>query len=158
MEVARLVVLALALAAPSGVFAQPADTTTGTMVFVCEHGAVKRVAATFFNQIAAERGLNMRAVSRGTDPNAAVPAPIREGLKADGMAVNASFSPTRMSASDFASASHVVVFDVAMPGNEKVERWDGLPAFSDGYAAASAAIRKRVEALVGGLTAKSKKE
>src|SRR5207247_1515616 len=42
-----------------------------TVVFVCEHGAAKSViATTYFNKIAAERGLRARAVYRGVNPQA----------------------------------------------------------------------------------------
>ena len=158
MEVGSLVLaVVFALVPLNAVATQPAGAATGPVVFVCERGVAKSVvAATLFNQIAAARGLTIRAVSRGTEPDAAMPERIRNGLEAEGMTVNGSFAPTRLTPGDFAAASHVVVFDVAMPAREKVERWDGLPAFSDGYAAASAAIRMRVEALVGRLTAKDK--
>ena len=157
MGVPLLMVSALAMSIGSE-GTQPGSTSAGAVVFVCEHGAAKSVvAATLFNEIAAKRGLSIRAVSRGTDPDASVPASIRNGLQAEGMPVNASFTPTRLHPQDVAAASHVVAFDVPITARETVERWDGLPAFSDGYAAASAAIRARVEALVERLTAKTKK-
>jgi hypothetical protein len=41
-----------------------------TLVFVCEHGSAKGiVAAAHFNRLAAERGLMLRAIARGTDPD-----------------------------------------------------------------------------------------
>ena len=44
------------------------------VVFVCEHGSVKSlVAQEWFNRRAKERGLAVRAVSRGITPDASVP-------------------------------------------------------------------------------------
>ena len=41
-----------------------------TVVFVCEHGAAKSVlAAAYFNRFAAQMGLDMQAVARGTKPD-----------------------------------------------------------------------------------------
>ena len=41
------------------------------VVFVCEHGAAKSVvAAQYFNKLAGERGLAVRAVARGAEPQA----------------------------------------------------------------------------------------
>ncbi len=43
------------------------------VVFVCEHGSAKSViAAAFFDKLARERGLTLRAVARGTQPVAKV--------------------------------------------------------------------------------------
>ena len=40
------------------------------VLFVCEHGSTKStVAAAHFNKLAGERGLKLRAVSRGTNPD-----------------------------------------------------------------------------------------
>jgi chromate transporter len=48
---------------------------TRTVVFVCEHGSAKSVvAASLFDRMAKERGLPVRAISRGTTPDASVPA------------------------------------------------------------------------------------
>ena len=140
---------------------QPTDgqsvAVTGTVVFVCEHGAVKSVvAAAIFNQLAADRGLPFRAISRGTDPDAAVPAPVRDGLRSEGLAVDSRFSPARVAPADVGSAKRVIVFDVPTPAGateRSTARWDGMPAFSDGYGAASAAIRARVELLLRDLQA-----
>ncbi len=45
-------------------------TQTPIIVFVCEHGAAKSViAATYFNKLANEKGLNLKAIARGTHPD-----------------------------------------------------------------------------------------
>ena len=41
-----------------------------TVLFVCEHGAAKSViAAAYFNQLASEKNLDVRAIERGTNPD-----------------------------------------------------------------------------------------
>jgi arsenate reductase len=154
MEVRRVSLLVLlGVAAAGTLVAQSSDQKSGPVVFVCEHGSVKSVvAANLFNQLAAERGLAIRAISRGTDPDAGILQPVRDGMKAEGLKVDQRFTPTRFSALDLRDASRVVVFDVPMPSAHQIQRWDGLPAFSEGYAAASLAIRQRVEELLRTLT------
>ena len=123
-----------------------------TILFVCEHGAAKSVvAAAHFNKLASERGLHVRAISRGTSPDAKVPDPIREGLRGEGLPLDAGFKPTLVRAPDVDGAARVIVFDVALPEgaqSTRLTRWDGLPAFSDGYASASGAIAAKVSMLV----------
>jgi arsenate reductase (thioredoxin) len=138
------------------------DAQTRTIVFVCEHGAAKSVvAAAHFNRLATERGLPFRAVSRGTAPDPTVPGPIANGLSNEKMSVPAGFKPAAVAVNDVAGASKVVTFDVSLPmaaDASKLTRWDKMPAFSDGYGPASAAIAMQVEALVNELVAASKKK
>jgi len=50
-------------------------TATRTVVFVCQHGAAKSVlAATLLERLAAEQGLPLRALARGTEPSPLVKA------------------------------------------------------------------------------------
>lgn len=57
------------------------ETSPRLIVFVCEHGSAKSlVAASFFERMAKERGIVVRAVSRGTAPDASVPAAVVEAL------------------------------------------------------------------------------
>ena len=152
-----MIVAAAMLVLTVGVKAQ-----TQTVVFVCEHGAAKSVvAAAHFNRLATERGLPFRAVSRGTAPDSSVPGPITNGLSTEKMSVPAGFKPTPVAANDVAGASKVVTFDVTLPVTaeaSKLSRWDKMPAFSDGYGPASAAIATKVEALVNELAAAVKKK
>src|SRR5687768_7857261 len=127
-----------------------------TVVFVCEHGTVKSVIAlAYFRQLAQERHLNIRAISRGTAPDSAVPARVREGLRLDGLVLGP-FSPVRFTLADLASAITVVSFDqpsVAdiVGGRVPTARWDGLPAVSEDYRIARDSIRRRVARLVDSL-------
>jgi arsenate reductase len=122
------------------------------VLFVCEHGAAKSVvAAADFNRMAAERGLPVRAISRGTAPAATVPSRITEGLERDGLRLSDGFTPTALSGTDMAQAIRIVSFDVILPtmrDSSRFVRWDGLPAFSDGYDAANRAITSMVESLI----------
>jgi arsenate reductase (thioredoxin) len=122
------------------------------VLFVCEHGAAKSVvAAAHFNQMAAERGLPFRAISRGTAPDATVPSRITEGLERDGLRLPDGFTPTALSGTDMSQAIRIVSFDVILPtmrDSSRSLRWDGLPAFSDGYDDANSAIRSKVESLI----------
>jgi hypothetical protein len=127
-----------------------------TVVFVCEHGTVKSVVAlAYFRQLAQQRQLPIRAISRGTAPDSAVPGPIRDGLRLDGLSLGP-FTPTLFTAADLTNAMAVVSFDqpaVAKTVNGRVPlgRWDGLPAVSENYAIARDSIRARVAALVDSL-------
>lgn len=80
---------------------------TPVVLFVCEHGAAKSVvAAAHFNRMAAEKGLSVRAISRGTDPEPEFGAAAIKGLAADGLTVSG--KPQRVTAGDAASARRVV--------------------------------------------------
>jgi arsenate reductase len=156
VEVTRFLLAGLFWVGPAvTLLAQPTEPKPPLVVFVCEHGTVKSVvAAALFNELASQRGVSIRAIARGTDPDAGIPQPVRDGMKAEGLKVDQRFTPTVFSALDFRDGSRVVVFDVPMPSAHQIQRWDGLPAFSDGYAAASLAIRQRVEELLRAMTHK----
>jgi chromate transport protein ChrA len=125
----------------------------GVVVFVCEHGSAKSlVAASFFERLAAERGLMLRAVSRGAAPDAGVPPKVAEALRRDGFEV-ASYRPQPLTESDVASAIRVVTIGVETASlvptaAARAERWDDIPPVSAGYAAARAALLSRLEALL----------
>ena len=132
-----------------------------TILFVCEHGAAKSVvAAAHFNKRAAEAGLPFRAVSRGTTPDPSVPARITDGLKSEGLAAPPGFVPAAVQSGDIKNATRIVTFDVVLSTSTDAapsSKWDGLPAFSDGYGPASSAILAKVDALIRELqTAKRK--
>ena len=132
-----------------------ADETTPTQVlFVCEHGNVKSLmAASYFNQLAAKRGLHLRAISRGSAPDSTTaPAPIVAGLKADGVDVGG-FKPAAVSATDVAGSERVVAISTTLPSEidapaGKVEHWDDVPAASMNYAAARDSLKAHIEQLL----------
>jgi hypothetical protein len=103
--------------------------------------------------------LPLRAISRGTAPDATVPSRITEGLHRDGLRLPDGFTPTALSAKDMAQAIRIVSFDVKLPTmqeSSRFVRWDGLPAFSDSYDAANRAITSMVESLIRELHAAGK--
>lgn len=149
----------LLLCAPATLGAQLHPKTapdSQTVVFVCEHGTVKSVVAlAWFRQLAKERHLSIRAISRGTTPDSAVPATVREGLHLDGLDLGP-FIPAKFTLADLASALVVISFDqpsVAQLVGARVAtaQWNGLPAVSDDYPIARDSIRHRVTRLVDSL-------
>jgi protein-tyrosine-phosphatase len=130
------------------------DTATKQIVFVCEHGNVKSLmAASYFNQLVAQRRLPFHAISRGTAPDSAtVPAPIVAGLQADGVDVS-SFRPAAVDSVDVANAVRVVAISTQLPSKVRIdapqiEQWNDVPAASSDYAAARAAIKAHVAELI----------
>ncbi len=150
------VTIALGLCACGG---QPATSPT-EVVFVCEHGAAKSVVASeYFNKLAAERGLAVRAIARGADPQADLSVSAVKGLKEDGLAPSLG-APRPLTASDVRSSARVVAFDCAQPAMKALRGmdacWDDVPATGDDYGLARDRIRAHVEAMLEQLIAQSK--
>ena len=121
------------------------------ILFVCEHGAAKSVvAAAHFNRLAAERGLSLLAVPRGTEPDEAFAAGAIHGLEMDGVAL-AGGRPRGVTATDIDASLRVIAFGDAAEAlrdiRRDVERWD-VPAVSEGYEAARTDIVDRLESLL----------
>src|SRR5262245_16680464 len=129
---------------------------SGPVVFVCEHGNVKSlIAREWFNRLAAERGLRLRAVSRGLSPEASVPPAIAERLRGDGFDVGG-FEPRALGPGDVVRAARLVMIGAEPPpwtasADVPVERWDGIPPASERYEASRDALRERIAALVDSL-------
>jgi protein-tyrosine-phosphatase len=120
-----------------------------TVVFVCEHGSAKSVvAAAHFNRLAAERGLDLRAVSRGTVPDAELAVAAIAGLRQDGL-VPGEPAPVKLRAADLEGAEKVIVFNELPPeyAGAPVEKWD-VPPVSTEYSAARDAMVERIEDLL----------
>lgn len=120
-----------------------------TIVFVCEHGTVKSVIAMqLFNKLAAEQGSSLRAVSRGTSPDAAVPQPIAQALSKDGLNP-VGFRAKGLTRADLKNAARVVsigvdVLTVTRNSAVPVEAWNDIPAASLDYAAARDALKAKI--------------
>jgi len=133
---------------------------SATVVFVCEHGNVKSlIASEWFNKMARERGLAVRAVSRGVRPETPVPPAIAERLRLDGIDVRA-FAPRALAPGDLEGAPRVVMIGVEPPvwvgrAGVRVDRWDGIPPATERYQASRDALRSRIEALIDSLKAKA---
>jgi arsenate reductase (thioredoxin) len=130
---------------------------TPIVIFVCEHGAAKSIlSAAIFNKLAGERGLNIQAIARGTNPDPEISPKVAAGLKADGL-VSSEPAPKRISKSDLAGARRVITFCVLpddYPGGIQVENWDEfLPAIDD-YGKARDKLSERIGRLLEELTSK----
>lgn len=123
-----------------------------TIVFVCLHGAAKSViAAAYWNRLASEQAVEIRATAAGMEPEPELPPSVRDGLREDGLDVG-DLRPRRVTRDELISAAEVVSFgcdlnEVAPPGR-RVERWDDVPAVSDGFREARDAIVARVRRLL----------
>ena len=118
------------------------------IIFVCQFGGAKSViAANLFNREAAKRGRDWTAsAASAEEPYDAVPVPVVDLLRADGIDVSA-FRPRRLERADLEEASRVISIDCSTDVPD-VERWDDVPKVSDGVQESAAAIRKHVNALI----------
>jgi arsenate reductase (thioredoxin) len=137
------------------------SATTGrppTVLFICPHGAAKSVlASAYFERAAKERGLNVRVVTAGIDPDAQVAPAVANHLTRNGYSVPAA-QPRRVTADDVAGADVVISIGCDMKGlpapRGVLMKWDEVPSPSEDFAGADEAIRKRVIALVEELVRK----
>ncbi|MGQ0642962.1 MAG: hypothetical protein ACT4P6_19630 [Gemmatimonadaceae bacterium] len=123
------------------------------VVFVCEHGAAKSVlAATEFNAQAHARGLALRAVARGTAPDAAIAPVVVDRLAREGVNLGTT-TPQALTTDDLDGALRVVTFDqpqVAsmLTRDTPIDTWSGVPPVSSDFDRARQAIRSNVHALL----------
>lgn len=125
-----------------------------TVLFVCEHGAAKSViAATYFNKLASEKSLSVRAIARGTNPDAELSSKTVTGLQADGLTPT-EFIPQKLSLADVESAQQVIAF-CELPeeyrSNALIEQWDGVPPVSEDYETARDAIVEGIHRLINNI-------
>jgi arsenate reductase (thioredoxin) len=123
-----------------------------TVVFVCEHGAAKSVlAAALLERLAANHGVPLRALARGTEPEPQVGPAVAAGLLAEGIDVR-TWQPRLVTRDDLAKAWRVVSFGPDLshlgPAGRLVQVWSDVPAVADGFQAAQAAIAGRISALL----------
>ena len=119
------------------------------ILFVCLHGAAKSVlAAADCERLAAARGLTVTTDFFGTEPDPDIAPAVAAALRTDGVDLDGR-RPRRITASDVAGADQVVAFGCdlgdATPPGTRIEQWPDVPAVSDGFPAARAAIRARLE-------------
>jgi len=123
------------------------------VLFVCLHGAAKSVVgAAHFRRLAAARHLDVGAVAAGVEPDAELGPAAVKGLAGDGLTPLPG-RPRPVTLHDLRAATRIVSFgcDVAPGAGQAVERWDDVPAVSDGYTAARERIVARVDHLVSEL-------
>jgi protein-tyrosine-phosphatase len=121
------------------------------VLFVCEHGSAKSVvAAAHFNKLASDMSLDLRAISRGTDPDLEIAPGALKGLQADGLELNGE-RPERLSEADLDGAIRVITFCQLPEAYSKagaVEQWSDVPPVSEDYAKARDAIIGRIRGLL----------
>jgi hypothetical protein len=129
------------------------------VVFVCRNGVAMSVwSAAYFNRLAAERGLPVRAAARASVPGfPAVPLRMRLALAVDGFRLDG-FRPSVIDEADARAAALVVAIDTELPADAgadpaRVEVWDGFPPMREEYFPSRTALVARVEALVERLAA-----
>jgi protein-tyrosine-phosphatase len=122
-----------------------------TIIFICEHGAAKSVvAAAYFNRLANDMGLDLRAIARGTNPDDKLSPRTVQGLLEDGLTPTESV-PQKPTEADLQSAQRVITFcELPAKYSSKaiVERWDDIPPVSENYARARDSIVERIRQML----------
>ena len=126
-----------------------------TIIFVCEHGAAKSIiAASYFNKLANEKGLNIQAIARGTNPDEALSPKAIQSLTQDGLQAT-EVSPQKLTLEEIRSAQMVVSFcnlsDEEYHQIVEINQWD-VPPVSENYQIARDAILKNINQLLNELT------
>lgn len=129
-------------------------TQNPSIVFVCEHGAAKSViAATYFNKLANEMGLDMRAIARGTHPDQELSPKAVKGLLEDDLHPT-ELAPRKLLAVDVESAQQVITF-CELPEEYQqtvaAKQWEDVPPVSENYQIARDAIVEHLKRLMGEL-------
>ena len=115
------------------------------------------MAASYFNQLAAQRGLRWRAVSRGSAADSTtVPKPIVAGLQEDGVDVS-DFRPAKIDTADIAGAARIVAIGTELPSSvpideQRIERWNDVPPASKSYDAARSSLKAHIAELLDRLS------
>ena len=125
-----------------------------TILFVCEHGAAKSVlAATYFDQLASQMGLALRASARGTNPEPELSPQVIWGLAEDGLTPNEPL-PRQLTELDLQAAQRVISF-CELPVNfltsTIVEYWSDVPPVSENYELARDVIVDHIRQLLKSL-------
>ena len=121
-----------------------------TIIFVCEHGAAKSIlAAAYFNKLADDAGLELRAVARGTNPEDELSPQLVKGLLEDGLSPTERF-PRKLTPKDAQSAQYVITFcELPIKYAQTVTgHWDDIPPVSESYEKARDAILERIQQLL----------
>lgn len=124
--------------------------TSKTILFVCEHGSAKSIIATaHFNRLAKAEGINVRAISRGINPDSTIPKAINDHLIADGLKRHIG-DPIQLTDSDLNNSEYVIVFNPLpqkynQSGN--ITHWN-IPSFEAGYPVAKDSILTNIKRII----------
>ena len=121
------------------------------IIFVCEHGAAKSIiAATYFNKLASERNLDIRAIARGTNPDSELSSITIEGLQQDGLSPTES-APQKLTLAEVESAQQIISF-CELPeeyqNKTPIERWNDILPVSENYEKARNTIVVKLKAMM----------
>jgi arsenate reductase len=127
------------------------------VAFVRLHGSAKSlIAAEYFNRIANERNLPLRATTSGPEPDNGVPENVVAGLKSHSIDVR-QYRPALIAADQLIDADLIVSFACdagrRLASSKPEERWDECPAVSTDFDVAWTFITGRVENLIARLVA-----
>src|SRR5260370_28745957 len=105
--------------------------------FVCLHGSAKSlIAAEYFNRLAIERNLPLRATTSGPEPDSEVPGNVVAGMKSRGIDVS-QYGPTLIAAEHLSDTSFIVSFACdagrRLGPSKPEERCDGGAPRSDEF-------------------------
>ena len=121
------------------------------IIFVCEHGAAKSILATaYFNKIAGERGLNVHAVARGTNPDHELSPKTVDGLERDGLRPTET-RPQKLTLAEIESAQRIISFcelPKEFQDGAPIEPWNNVPPVSEDYEKAREAIVQQINRLL----------
>src|SRR5215217_6034974 len=122
------------------------------IVFLCPHGAAKRViAAAYCQQLADRDNVPLRATAAGTEPDAEFSPAVLELLRTEGIDI-ADQRPRRVTPEEFAAASRIISLgcdlDDLQTAGMVVEHWDDVPPPSQNLLLARDLIRAHVEQLL----------
>lgn len=138
-------------ASPQGTRAEKRRAHPAQIVFVCEHGAaLSVVSAAYFNKLAREQHLDVRAVARGTTPQKDIAVSARAGLKADEVPFELK-RPLALSRKDAAHALRIVAFTPIPAEYSKLaplETWNDVPPTGENYGLARNVILKHLRELI----------
>ena len=127
-------------------------TATLNVLFVCQHGAAKSViAARHLEKLALARGLTVNVAAAGVEPDDVIPPHVIAGLLADGIAESGDI-PQPVTHDLIRNSQLVVSFGCNLAslagGSSRIIEWTDVPAVSDGYETARAAILDRLNAIL----------
>jgi arsenate reductase (thioredoxin) len=153
----RLMLVCVALFCSALLLGQTEEGTNPSpqIVFVCEHGAAKSIIAVAeFNQRAAQNGLPLRAVSRGTNPDPKFASGVVAGLSKDGFSIPAG-KPQLLTEGDVKNADRVITLGCKLPDRlnsaAKPTDWSDISSPSASYDAARKDIGRHIEELISDL-------
>lgn len=148
----RTLLLAAFFAAASAATtrAQQGQARRPTVLFVCQYGAVKSaVARDAFRRRAMERGISLRAISRGITPADHMSDPLRRRLRSEGL--DPARDPvTQLDQETLNAADIVIVFDRLPSSLTRADArdWSQMPSMNSDYDRARAFLDPRIEALL----------